>query len=340
MSDQRGHLRQIDLLKGLAILGVMARHVVPGGDLDSSWSALHIDQAVPVFFVLMGHNAARSLRRRGTRRLGDLYTRAYALGRVERLLVPFLVIWVVALVAAALKGHVHLGPLTAAGVLPLDGPGNYFVTIVFEFALIFPAIHWAYVRAPWLTIAGCFAADAAFELFAGQSGAFGHGHDPYLYDASILRYLAVIALGVWLANARAVPYRALAGLATLSVAYLVTEHQHPGWFSWLLQSFGRTTNFISAFYALGIVVLGLALLPAGRTALGEPLAALGRASFHVFLVQIVWFGVFPTHSLALVVPDLLACSVLGYALYAAMGRLPPLWRRTSADLPSPDPARP
>lgn len=313
---------QIDLIKGAAILSVIALHTLSGSELRAGWSALHIGQAVPVFFVLMGMNAAASLNRRPGSTLRSLYSHGYASGRVERLFVPFAVVWLVSLLLGAAFGGLHFGPLMLTGIFPLAGPGNYFVTIAFEFALVFPALFWMFERAPRATVAGCLLLDMAFELAAPHVHYLA-GPAPYGYDASIFRYLGQIALGVWIASAAGRGNRWIVCLAPLSVAYLVVQHQRPGWFSWLRDDFGTTTNVLSAFYAAALVLAGLRFLPSRVVrAPAAGLVEVGRASWHIFLVQIVWFFLVTPRGFLTLPLHIAATCTIGYALYYALSRTP------------------
>src|SRR4051812_43307286 len=327
--NQRPRLAQIDLLKGVAILAVLALHGLRSSQLTSAWAVLHVGQAVPVFFVLMGMNAASALERRPGESLRELYTRDYLRGRAARLLPPFAVVWVIALVAGLIDGVLQFGPLTLVGVLPRGGPGTYFVTIVFEFALVFPVLYLLFRRAPRAALAGCFAVAAAFELVAPHVG-FLDRPGAYAYDASILRYAAQIGLGVWLALALRDRRRTdwILPLSVVSVAYLVALHESPSTFDWLKPSFGISTNFLAAGYAAAIVVVGMRLLPPRVERVpGVVLPGLGRASWHIFLVQIVWFVLnrqrgweyLPLHFGV-------ACGV-GYLLFRLMER-PPIASRS------------
>lgn len=319
--NQRPRLAQIDLLKGVAIVAVLALHGLSGGELVDSWAVLHVGQAVPVFFVIMGMNAASSLARRGDASLGALYTRGYLAGRAQRLLLPFAVVWVIALVSGILEGVLQFGPLMLVGVLPRGGPGTYFVTIAFEFAIVFPALYVLFARAPRATVAACFAAAAAFELVTPHVG-FLNRAGAYAYDASIVRYAGQIALGVWLVLAWRERRRTawILPLAAVGVAYLVVLHRSPSTFDWLKPSFGISTNFLAAGYAAGIVMAGMRLLPPRvERAPAVALAELGRASWHIFLVQIVWF-VLDRHRGVEYLPlhVAVACGA-GYALFRFMG---------------------
>jgi peptidoglycan/LPS O-acetylase OafA/YrhL len=320
----RGRVRQIDVLKGLAIIGVMVQHAFSGAFLQHSWEILYAGQAVPVFFVIMGLNAAQSMGRRRVRFLADLYDSDYVRGRVQRLVSPIILIWPVALVVALLVGEVHIGPLALVGVLPMSSaPGNYFVTIMLEFAVLFPAVFWYFNRAPVATTLVVAAADIGFELLAPHVHALGAGGpaNGYIYEAAIVKYGLAILAGVWLSRVE-LGQRGFALLTLLAlggVVYLVVLHQDPNGFTWLVSSFSRTTNFISVFYAVWLTYVGIRLLPAQSPRLGyRALERLGQASYHIFLVQIVWFGAITTRSWPMAIIGILASSAIGYAFYVLM----------------------
>ena len=321
--DSARRIAAIDLLKGLAIIGVMAQHAFSSRGLYEAWDTLHVGQAVPVFFVILGLNASASLGRRGTARLGRLFSREYLLGRVDRLLLPFLLLWPIAAGAALLRGRFHVGGLIVAGVYPMQSdPGNYFVTILLEFALLFPLVFWCLRRAPVMTSVLLIALDVGFELAAPHIAVFSSSSTGrFVYDAAIPKYAIAILAGYWLARVR--PNRALlAGLTPLaagSVVYLVALHQHPDGFSWLMPTFSRSTNFMSFFYAIWLTLVGLLFLPhQARSRLSRSLAGLGRASYHVFLVQIVWFGLVDDKSFVAGTAGMLACSLVGLLYFGGL----------------------
>jgi peptidoglycan/LPS O-acetylase OafA/YrhL len=317
-------LAQVDLLKGLAILAVLLLHGLPLDVIQSAPALFTIGQAVPVFVVLMGLNATSS----GWRR-GELYTRRYLLSRVDRLVVPFLAVYVVAAVIALARGSISIPGVAlgwVAGVMPLSGPGNYFIPFTFQFAALFPLYLWCYRRRPGLTTAAAFAVGLAFELAAARVAVFDS--TPILYSACILHWLPFVALGVVLADlmlgGRPLP-RAWLVLGAVSAAYLLIVHLDENAFP-LANDDWRATGqtFASAFYPALLVVAGLRLLP--RVAGAGPwrlLATLGVASYEIFLVQMVWFALLPDRG-AIVVLDILACCLIGYALHMALRRVPAL----------------
>ena len=65
------------VVKGLAIVGVIAQHALTRQTMDDTGADFWLRQAVPVMFVLMGFNAARSSLRRPAPTLAEAYGARY-----------------------------------------------------------------------------------------------------------------------------------------------------------------------------------------------------------------------------------------------------------------------
>ncbi len=311
----------IDVLKGLAILGVMAQHALDNGLLYDIGADLHIRQAVPVLFVLMGYNAARSSLRRPETDLRTAYGRRYWEGRFDRILLPLVVVFAIALVVGALTGRLQLGPLTLIGALPVPGPGAYFVTILLVFTLIWPAWMHVFRRRPGLTVLAVIALDVAFELASGQVASFNDRPYPYLYDASIFRYGAAMAVGMWLAIDDEHTGRrriVVLALVPLSLAFILTARADQDAYPLLVHGFTLTTGFAAVPWAVALMLGLLWLWPAQGIRGTGWLERLGIASYEVFLVQIVWFGVLPERGDVRYLADVVVCGLLGWALHRVL----------------------
>jgi peptidoglycan/LPS O-acetylase OafA/YrhL len=320
----------IDLIKGLAIVSVICLHTFTVHTLEDTAAILHIWQAVPVFIFLLGFNAAASMRRRDALTLRQLYRRDYLVGRFDRVYVPFLVAFAATMAMAILTRHHHTGlrelPVDLLlGLFPIDGPGNYFVTLLFEFTLLFPLVFWGLRRWPVRTLLLCLLLNTALEVMVSRVHFF-QVH-PYPYGASIARLLFLAALG-GLCALRSVHVSLRSPLlwcgALLSATYLVLSRADPS-----LLTFADLTYvgepLLAALYPAAMVLLGIAFLPALAGWLpARGGAVLGRASYHIFLVQIAWFGftVLHTHGLVALSVNLAATLSLGMAFYRLMGRVP------------------
>ena len=325
----------IDTIKGLAIVSVICLHSLSVHTLYAIAALFSIWQAVPVFIFLMGRNAAASLARRGRRSLREVYSHEYLAQRFDRIYVPFVLAFAATVVVTNVTGtaHDHVRTIVGgllAGTLPIDGPGNYFITLVFQFALVFPLVFWGLRRQPVATLLLCAAVELAFDLLARRVGVVKQ--HPYIYEVCLARYMLLVALGALLAHA---PARRLLAARWLWVGTLVSVA------CLALNSVDSSTgplggsdwDFASTFYAVFIVVLGIALLPSvARGSASRALGELGRASYHIFLVQIIWFGlaVWPLDSVPALIGNLAVTLAAGVAFYWLMARVPPVPLPTAA----------
>jgi peptidoglycan/LPS O-acetylase OafA/YrhL len=348
--ERRAGNAAIDLLKGYAILAVLWQHAVPASITNALGGNLWVRPAVPIFFILLGLNLATSLTKRGRPALDRVTLTDYARRRVARVALPFLVVLAIGYVIAAAEGTLRAAPSLVIGGMPVNAPGNYFVTALIAFLIAMPFLVWAYARRPLATVVACIAVDVAFEAIvyiANRHGITALGPANYVYQSNPLRWLAPVALGIWASTdprLTAPRNRWLLLLAIPSALYLILLQADPGRFPFVPVGFLGMTNVLAAPWAFLIVITGLRVLPAAvpRNPLGRGLAAAGRASYHVYLVQMLWMGVVAVHlwsglgtgARAAVAPlDFAACLVLGWLYFRVLPGSVPQWpwaRRASA----------
>jgi len=312
----------IDVVKGLAIVGVIAQHALTREAMDDMGADFWLRQSVPVLFVLMGFNAARSSLRRPAPTLAEAYGARYWRGRYRRILLPLLIISAVALVAGSATGRLRVGPLALVGYLPVPGPGVYWITILLTFTLIWPAwMHLFRIR-PGLVVLAAIALNVGFELWAGRMddfrGAGSQGGYPYAYDACILRYFAAIAIGMWLAidDARVGRRRlVVVALAVPSALYIALAGTDPASLPFFVHGFTLATNFAAVPWAAAMLLAMLHLWPAHSVPGTGWLERLGVASFEIFLVQVVWLGVLPERGPLPFLAAVAGSGVLGWSLH-------------------------
>ena len=318
MTDTRLH--QIDVLKGLAALSVVVTHSLSVEELIGSWAVFHVWQAVPVFIVLTAVNASISFGRQRARGAAHLFTATYVRRRGSRILIPFAVAWLFALLIGMRGGDLRFGPETLLLQLPHPGPGNYYVSLALALTAIAPLVYVGYRRRPGLTLGALFAIDIAFELLAAQTSAFiTH---PFLYSVAFPRYLAVFGLGFFIVDERVsnrLKWTVLVAGSAFSVVYLLLGNSG-AWAPPFLATW-RTQNVLAAFYPALLVALGSRYIAASSNNwLYRGLTLIGRASYHVFLAQMVYFMVVPQSKSETLVLNLVVCTLLGVGFYYALER--------------------
>ncbi|WP_101442781.1 acyltransferase family protein [Pontibacter ramchanderi] len=291
------HFQQIDILKGLAIIAVLLLHSLTREQLLKGYAVYHIWQAVPVFMVLMGVNLGMSYGSK-TLHFNQLYTPHYWQKKALRIIFPLLLIYIIALVAGYVSEQVYqhevytLGWKNLIGVLPVSGKGNYFITLLLQTLIVFPIMGYTFNRWPKITTLVLVLLEVAFQLMAYRISYFEQ--DRYLYDAALFRYFSAIALGMWLSRLVTAPERKLGWfvlIGGLGSALYLYAHQYQGvelpyiipeWQAQLVLTFP---------YAALLIYLSMLVFPLqSDQPVLQLLASVGKASYHVFLVQVLYFG--------------------------------------------------
>ncbi|MBX0334675.1 acyltransferase [Pontibacter sp. HSC-14F20] len=297
------HFQQIDILKGLAIIAVLLLHSLSREQLVASYAVFHIWQAVPVFMVLMGLNLGMSYGSK-TLHFNQLYTPHYFQKKALRIIFPLLFIFIISLVAGYYWQQVYgldvytLGWKNLIGVLPVSGKGNYFITLLLQSLLALPLIGYTFHRWPVLTTLVLVLTEIAFQVAAYQISYFGE--DRYLYDAALFRYLSAIALGLWLsslvttANKRYSWLLVFAGIASGVYLYFFQYHD---WSLPCIRTEWQAQLFLTFPYAALLIFLGMLAFPQQSDhAAPRSMAIIGKASYHIFLVQVLYFGLIQNDS--------------------------------------------
>ena len=314
------HYQQIDILKGLAIVAVIMLHSLTRAELEQSYAIFHIWQAVPVFMVIMGFNLGLSYSSK-TLHFHHLYTAHYFQKKGLRILFPLLLMYGIALLAGYLWQQLYgedvytLGWENFIGVLPVSGKGNYFITLLLQSVLLLPIIGYSFHHWPFRTTALLILAEVLFLLVTFKVSYLDE--ERYLYDAAFMRYLSAIAFGLWLSAIISAGKNKgrwlLAVLATGAAIYLYLlqyqdlqlPHIRPEWQAQLVLAFP---------YATLLIYLFLQLFPSqSDNPILATMAEAGKASYHIFLVQVLYFGLAPAD--AGVLSSLVICLLLGYLFY-------------------------
>lgn len=290
------HLTQIDLLKSFSIISVIILHTVSQNFLKNTYAIFYIWQAVPIFIILLGLNSASSFKRNKYKTIAELYSKVYFINRFKRIILPFIFIFFISLFYAKSQNKLNISTSTFIGLLPTPGPGNYYITLLFEFILIFPLIYYVYSRCPKVTILTIFIIDLLFEFIAPHIEFFKT--QPYLYDSSVFRYLFGIVLGVWISNFENFDVRDKSIIfigTSLSIIYLLLSSVLNFKFLYFLPNW-INQNLFTFFYPTLIVLMGIKFLPkCNDNVIIKIFTIISKSSYHIFLVQIVFF--FHNHTL-------------------------------------------
>ena len=257
--------------------------VIPG-DKDSPFFTMLINMAVPVFMIISGYNFAMSNRKKIGGNLKKMYAWEMIKPKLIRFLVPFFTVCLIEIVLLVIEDK-HINP-PRIFLLGAYGPGSYYVPIMIQLLVIFPIIYKLVEKNARLGIALSGAANLLFEISVKI-----FDMDKYYYRLSIGRYLLLIAFGCYLylyPEHRVKRYQ-LISMFLIGLGYIVAVFG----FDWDIILFGywKTTAMPIAFYIFPIIILLFRRfyhikLPG---VIGNTLTWIGQASYHIFLVQMVYY---------------------------------------------------
>ena len=187
-----------------------------------------------------------------------------------------------------------MGFYTLLGAFPTTrGLGNYFFTILLQFILVFPLLYRLHKYNPKLCLIFYFLVDLCFQFIAPFIEIYQT--EFYLYQSCILRYFSAIGFGIWISDNPELFSKKnqfiFIGLI-ISILYIVANVFYGYIFPYFLQYMG-VENIISFFYPLTLVLLGIKFFPSNENnKLVKLIAKIGRASYHIFLIQILYFSIY------------------------------------------------
>lgn len=299
INSQSKYFPIIDVVKGLAIISVILLHTIPVYIDVYTLYLFHIYQAVPMFMFITGITVMITFSKTSAyTTIKDFYNKKYFGKKVTRIVYPFLMIFLASLIYGLWNHDYYLGLLSLIGYLPVTGPGNYYITILLEFVIIAPLLAYFYKKYPKLLLICMVLLDFGFQLIAPYIGLL-NGYS-YLYSACILRYFSVIALGMFVTdefltngyvNLKNKKYRLIMLALPISVLYIITglfvKQPIP-----LFKPEWGTQNIISYAYTfiITVLLLNLDITRFTDNIIYRFITLIGKASYHIFLVQILFFG--------------------------------------------------
>ncbi len=305
----------IDYLKAICVILVIVTHY-DWAEKNYYIFTMFINMAVPVFMILSGYNFAMSYKKKSDGSIKKMYSREIVLPKLDRFLFPYIIVCFIELLIIIIQGkHINLSRLFLEGAY---GPGSYYVPIMIQLLAIFPLIFWCVEKDAKRGVIFMGIINMLYEITVVLIDM-----DIETYRLCIGRYIFLIALGCYIYThpERRVKTWQLISMLAIGLCYIVLilekEHDLPIFPYW------RPTVIPIAFYIFPIVILLFRGFYHCSIAgvIGDFLSFLGQASYHVFLVQMVYYhfelgGAVMRHAWYIAIPyNLLATITVGCIFY-------------------------
>jgi len=278
-----GRKIEIDILKGLAIVSVITLHSISYNGLLKIAAPFHIWQAVPVFIIIAAFNNTQSYNRMNGSALLKGYRWSFLSKRLNRLLLPFILVWIIQLLLSMvfLKTQFSLKTIILSFISGGWGLGHYFIPVIIQQLFFLPILYWLIIKYDWKAICLVFIANMLFEIVS-----FSLGTPFSVYRLLYFRFLFTSALGVWIAI-NGIKFRPWMLLSIISALYILGYY----YFGYHLpiETLTGSQNAPSFFYPLLLTVIGFMYLKNKNGFIWILISKLGQASYHIFLTQMAYF---------------------------------------------------
>lgn len=284
--------RNTDVVKGLLIIAVITLHF-PFRIISEKAVIFpyFLKFAVPGFMFISGYVRTLSYEGKGVLSLGDAYGRDRILKSLMRLVVPFTLFFIFAQIFLRIIGLYTVG-IVEYGLFALfldylrgfTGQGSYYFPLMLQFVFVFPLIWYLIKKKGFKGVIAVFFINLLYEVLKTA-----YGMSDYEYRFILFRYLFIIACGSF----AALYERKTAKLNTvLMIASVIAGAAFI--YLFVYTSYGERARIItywqgtSLFACLYAAPLLFPLIAKGKMRF-KPLEIIGKASFNIFLMQMLYF---------------------------------------------------
>jgi hypothetical protein len=303
----KGNYFQIDLLKAVMIAFVIIDHSLGYTNHWGFGLELWERTAIPMFLIILGFNWGNSFKKQGKETLRELYSIEYFKKKFWRFLFPYLIFYLVSTtVGFIIYGSIFPETFSENWFLEyivfqkslLQGPGNWFIPVLFQSILLIPLLYWFFIKSPILTLTLCFIIEFSMHLFLfffiGPIISLDLWNKEIYFRQTILVVLSAIGMGLWFSRDHDLFSKKnlfVWSLFPFSLVYMIAWD----FFNFRLEFDGSGIvrgdyNYITFIYSALIFLIVLRLVPKNpHNWMSKSISAMSKSTFHVYLTQDVFY---------------------------------------------------
>lgn len=287
-----GRIIAIDYLKAIASILVILTHALSKNQRLKIGGPFWISMAVPIFMIISGFTNTLSAEKAGLDSFKEFYKKEGLFREFSRILSPYFIIISLEFILGLFQLFIlETGPFISFTMNDyllyfLTGgttPGSYYIPILIQFVIVFPLMFILFKKSVSKSILFFLSIHFLFDLMANYLPI-----STKIYRLSIFRYFAFIIFGIALYHCYNKLRKSMKWLSLISISYISAYA-----LGYQLKIFAKWPNTAlpTVFWALTLVIVGMEYLekePNNR--LMYLFNRIGKASYHIFLVQKVLFG--------------------------------------------------
>lgn len=324
--NKTSRIMSIDYLKAIAVVLVILTHLLTIDQRLSIGGPYWITMAVPIFMIISGFTYYMSAEKSNIRNLREYFDRKILIPKLSRILVPYMFIIVIEILLVIIipvkfpNIGISIKPTQNYLILFLRGgrgAGSYYIPMMLQLIFLFPFMLILFKKSPYKSVSLFFIIHLSFDIISNflpiPKGA---------YRLLIFRYLVFIVMGMILYynHSKIKRKKLIIFFSSISVTYIYITN----YYVYIPKAFTKwtRTSLPTVFWAFLLVYLGMKYLEIeNKNILTNMASTIGKASYHIFLVQKLFFrfGINKVYKdINIVIKSLLAiilCCSIGIAFY-------------------------
>jgi hypothetical protein len=303
----KGNYFQIDLLKAVAIAFVIIDHALGYANHWGFGLELWERMAIPIFLIVLGFNWGNSFKKQGKKTLRELYSIEYFKKKFWRFLFPYLIFYLVSTtIGFFIYGNMFPETFSQNWFLEyivfqkslLEGPGNWFIPVLFQSIFLVPLLYWFFTKFPAATLVYCFIIEFHMHLFLffyiGPITNIELWTTEIYFRQVILLYLSAIGMGLWFSRDHELFSKRNSFVWILfpfSLFYMIIWD----FFNFRLEIGGSGIvrgdyNYITFIYSALIILIVIRYIPKNpQNWMSKSISVMGKSTFHIYLTQDVFY---------------------------------------------------
>lgn len=314
--------RFVDVLKGIFIIFVIVIHFpFEVSEKQRYLFPFCLSLTIPFFMMISGYVSACSFKKRGINTVAAAYCPTSIAEKLVRYTVPYTIAFVAEWFVFRVFGIYTVGVRTY-GILALGldylsggkGQGSYYFPVMIQFIFIFPLIYFMIKKYDRKGLVYCFLVNGGFEILKRA-----YGMNDTEYRLLVFRYFFIIAAGCYIAvgdikkNRKTVIMCISSIMIGLFFVYLFSYTSYTP----KIITYWSATSFLVCLYVAPVLGVIIRKVHWGF----RPLEIIGKASFNIFLVQMIYYNfadciyvMIPNRALQLGF-NIANCVIMGVAFY-------------------------
>lgn len=281
-NDERNRL--IDIYKGICILFVIFTHYC--------WTDIQckkmlfpfwIDMAVPMFMIISGYVTAMSYDRKGCTSLSQCFSFNSIFKKCLRFIVPFIIAYIIEVfLEILLKKQYSIKSIIGLFIYNgHKGAGAYYFPIMLQFIFLFPFVYVLIHRKGFIGLQILFFINGVYEFLQRI-----YSLNEACYRLLIFRYIYLIAFGCYLYLYQNTSIKKIwLFISLLMGGGFIVLVSYTNYIPKIIIYWTRT-SFLAGLYITPIAYILLKI----RSKIRIPfLELLGKASFNIFLIQMIYY---------------------------------------------------